>query len=109
MEENNQNEVMSTKNSEKGNKKIIVLIACIVGVLAITVGLLAMGGLGNNGSKVKLRTLKGTPQEIVHTALLNTQDKLASEMTLLEERNGGKVLADILKSEAADMNFNVKI
>ena len=109
MEETNQNEVMPTKNSGKGSKKITILIASIIGVLAITVGLLAMGGSVNNSSKVKLRALKGTPQEIVHTALLNTQDKLTSEMALLEERNGSKALADILKSEAADMNFNVKI
>lgn len=108
MKENNQDQLISTKNSDKSSK-IILLIICIIGFLTLAVGLLAMGNLNGNGSKVKLRKLKGTSQQIIHRAILNTQDKLAKEKILLEEKSGSKALEDLFKSEATDMSFNVKV
>ena len=80
MEENNENQAVNMEAPKKGNKKIIILIACIVGVLAITVGALAMSGAGGSAPKGKIRGVKGTPEEVVYGALLNTQEKLVSEM-----------------------------
>ena len=106
---NNENQDLNLKSKNKSNKKLIILIAFIVGVLAVTVGALAIVGNGGKTAQVKLRELTGTPQEIVHNAILNTKDKLVSEMALIDEKNGEKALLNILESDAADTHFNVTI
>ncbi len=116
VEENNENQVENNENQElnfnpkkKSSKQLIILIACILGVLAVTVGALTIVNNGGKAAEVNLRELKGTPQEIVHSAILNTKDKFKSEMALIEEKNGGKSLLNILESEAVDTHFNVTI
>ncbi len=106
MEENNTFEENKINGAKKSNKKLLAIIVGVAVVLALTVGVLAKNFMGGSGVKaVNLRTLEGTPQEIIIAAMKNNQDQARSEAQWLEEKTGGKVLQDILSSEAVRLGF----
>lgn len=101
------NQVINIKHIDKTKQGVYLLIVAIVVILTITVGALARGNI--KGNRFTPRKLKGSPEQIVYKAILNTKEQLEQEKKLLQEKNGEKEFAQILEEPARNINFNLQI
>lgn len=99
----NQNLYGEKEMPKKSNGKLIALIIAVVAVLGISVGIFAFAGQ----NKATFKKLNGTPEEVVMTAMSNTNNKVLSEQESLQEQLGAKILKGIQDKEANELNFNL--
>lgn len=92
-----------------GSKQVISIVAILCMLSVLTTGLLVRGSLKSSETNTEHRLLQGSPKQILHNAILNTQDQLQQERGLIEEKSGGSILTSIFETQALDMSMNVKL
>ena len=91
------------KENKKTNGKVVGGIIAGVAVLGVGVGILAF----NMQDSSVFKKLKGTPEEIVNAAILNTNAKTLEEQNEVRNKMGITQLSKIQASGASELNFDL--
>ena len=91
------------ENKQNNSIKVIIAIA-IVTVLAIGVVLVFRGGKSGAAKSVKVEALKGTPQEIINTAINNNNAKMTQEMEITNNESGYAEVINAMSKDSMKMD-----